>query len=205
MIKGYHHSEETKKKISLANLGHRHPNSLKNLSSVNGFKKGYKPTGEHLKRLSESHIGQIPWNKGKKMPDSFILALKKRKGEKRIWSEERRKRFKERMSGERHPLWIKDRTQIDLNKRRHWSTKCIKWRESVFLRDGYKCKINNKDCCSTIQAHHILNWKDYPELRFDINNGITLCLAHHPRKRAEEKRLALFFKELVSVSKELQL
>ena len=34
------------------------------------------------------------------------------------------------------------------------------------------------------------------------NNGITLCFAHHPRKRAEEKRLSPYFMELVSVSKE---
>jgi len=36
---------------------------------------------------------------------------------------------------------------------------------------------------------------------FTIKNGITLCHAHHPRKRAEEKRLEPLFKELVSVSK----
>ena len=42
-----------------------------------------------------------------------------------------------------------------------------------------------------------------PKLRYEINNGITLYHAHHLRKRAEEKRLAPIFQELVSVSKEL--
>lgn len=62
-------------------------------------------------------------------------------------------------------------------------------------------KINNKDCEGKLEAHHILSWKDYPELRYDINNGITLCHAHHPKKRAEEKRLSPYFMELVSASK----
>ena len=48
----------------------------------------------------------------------------------------------------------------------------------------------------------VLSWLKYLELRYNINNGITLCQAHHPKKRAEEKRLIPFFQELVSVSNE---
>lgn len=89
----------------------KHPNCLKNLGPSNGFKKGYKPTDEHLRKLSESHMGHVPWNKGKKMPESVIIALKNRKGSKVIWSEDRKNRFKERMSGERNPRWVTDRNQ----------------------------------------------------------------------------------------------
>jgi len=53
-----------------------------------------------------------------------------------------------------------------------------------------------------IKAHHILSWKDFPELRYETNNGITLCQAH-PLKRAEEKRLIPFFQGLVPVSNEM--
>lgn len=59
-------------------------------------------------------------------------------------------------------------------------------------------KIN---CKGRLEAHHILSWKDYPELRYDINNGITLCHAHHPRKRDEEAELSPYFQSLVAEMK----
>ena len=102
--------------------------------------------------------------------------------------------------GELSPNWNPDRTQVKSNKDRHYSAAYKDWRSSVFTRDGFKCKI----CCEKspvyVEAHHILPWKEYPEHRYQINNGITLCRAHHPRTRAKEKRLAPYFQELVSVS-----
>lgn len=167
----------------------------------NGFKKGYIPTETHLKRLSVSHLGQTPWNKGLKTDPEVIEKIRKSRTGKRLnRSEEGKKSFKEKMSGPNNPRWTTDRSKIDMGKRSNWTIQCIEWRESVFKRDNYKCKMSNGDCNAYVEAHHILNWKDYPELRFNINNGITLCRAHHPRKRAEEKRLVPTFKELVSVS-----
>ena len=34
----------------------------------------------------------------------------------------------------------------------------------------------------------------------NINNGITLCQFHHPRKRNDEKLLTLSFQELVGLT-----
>jgi hypothetical protein len=52
------------------------------------------------------------------------------------------------------------------------------WRKEVFKRDNYKCK-----CCGThsnnLEAHHLWNYSIHPELRTDINNGITLCFKCH--------------------------
>lgn len=110
------------------------------------------------------------------------------------------------MTGENHPKWIKDRTQlkrfnnVNLDRR---SSAYHYWRLEVYKRDNYKCKINNCDCSGRIIAHHILSWTRFPELRYEINNGITLCQAHHPRIRVEEKRLIPFFMGLMSVSKEI--
>ena len=107
-----------------------------------------------------------------------------------------------RNKGEKHPNWIKDRTKVKLYWTERNNPEYKRWRMNVWIRDGFKCKIANKDCGGRIEAHHILGWTEYVELRYEINNGITLCHAHHPRKRAEEKRLAPILKELVSVSKD---
>lgn len=98
--------------------------------------------------------------------------------------------------------WIEDRTKLkDIDKDRNGQFH-REWSRGVKNRDKWKCKISNTDCEGRMESHHILSWKDYPELRYQINNGITLCHAHHPKKRAEEKRLAPYFMELVTVSKE---
>jgi hypothetical protein len=51
------------------------------------------------------------------------------------------------------------------------------WTKSVLERDNYTCQ----KCSSTDMpsAHHIKSFLKYPKLRFDINNGITLCISCH--------------------------
>jgi len=95
---------------------------------------------------------------------------------------------------ENNPNWIKDRTKLSGEGRK--STTSIYWIRAVKKRDK-KCRIDNKDCKGGLEAHHILTWREYPELRYDINNGITLCHFHHPREYNEEKRLSPYFKKLV--------
>lgn len=106
-----------------------------------------------------------------------------------------------------HPRWIEDRSKLKYLERtkRVWDGKFSEeyktWMLSVKRRDGWKCMITNQDCKGRLEAHHILRWTEYPELRFDLNNGITLCHFHHPRRREDEKRLRSEFQALVSVSK----
>jgi hypothetical protein len=82
-----------------------------------------------------------------------------------------------------------------------FNPKYVEWRTAVFTRDNWKCKMENGDCVGTLEVHHILPWRDYVELRFNTNNGITLCHFHHPRKRKDEKELSPYFQELVAESK----
>ena len=58
----------------------------------------------------------------------------------------------------------------------------VAWASMVKLRDG-KCT----ECGSIydLHAHHIKPYKDYPELRHDVNNGITLCGQCHRKWHKE--------------------
>lgn len=64
------------------------------------------------------------------------------------------------------------------------------WRMQVFERDGFSCIICGQ-VGGELNAHHIKPWKDNIDLRFDINNGITLCEDCH-KKIHSDKGLMLF-------------
>ena len=106
---------------------------------------------------------------------------------------------KRKYSGENAPRWIKDRSKLRVSDKHSYDGKYKDWMLSVKKRDGWKCRIEDENCDGRMEAHHILNWLDYPELRYEINNGITLCVAHHPRGRRREEEMELVFQELVSV------
>lgn len=105
-------------------------------------------------------------------------------------------------SGKDSPHWILDRNKLKKseNKMNDYAYRC--WMIEVKNRDLWKCRLSNSDCKGRLESHHIFNWVDYPELRYVINNGITLCHFHHPRKWEEEKRMIPIFQELLSVSKD---
>ena len=76
-----------------------------------------------------------------------------------------------------------------------------KWKELVIERDG-RCV-----CCGSLDslhAHHIKHATYWPQLKFTITNGITLCSTCHylfhndvignTRKKCDEVQLADFFK-----------
>ena len=52
------------------------------------------------------------------------------------------------------------------------------WRKKVFLRDSWTCQ-HCSQVGGGLNAHHIMSFSDYPSLRFEVNNGITLCEACH--------------------------
>lgn len=49
------------------------------------------------------------------------------------------------------------------------------WREAVFKRDGYACIWGGKEHGTKLNADHIKPFAFFPELRFAIDNGRTLC------------------------------
>ncbi len=68
------------------------------------------------------------------------------------------------------------------------------WRLSVFKRDDYTCQLcknkSGKNNKVELHPHHIKSYKDYQELRFDVNNGLTLCsVCHHFIHKKINKKL----------------
>lgn len=159
-----------------------------NWISPTSFKKGHIPWSKGKKGISfntgRTHLkkGCKPWNKGKKLGPNLKHSL---------WMKGR--------IGEKSSRWIKDRTKLKTEENKAYNSRYKHWSLEVKRRDNWKCKINNCDCKGRLESHHILTWKDFPELRYEINNGITLCQFHHPHKRSEERRLIPLFQSMVEV------
>ena len=64
------------------------------------------------------------------------------------------------------------------------------WREKVFARDDYTC-CNCGERGRRLNAHHILSYANFPELRYDVENGITLCEECHKKCHSKKGKVVL--------------
>ena len=100
-----------------------------------------------------------------------------RKGHTRMSIEAREKVSQARVGrffGEENPNWRGGHVPNPERNR----APAKKWSKQVRLRDGI-CQ----DCGAfdDLHAHHIKRWKDYPELRYDLSNGVALCRTCHEK------------------------
>jgi len=62
-----------------------------------------------------------------------------------------------------------------------------KWREAVFKRDNYTCqkcgRKRKKGDRVILEPHHIKQFAHFPELRFEVSNGQTLCYECHQKTK----------------------
>jgi len=76
-----------------------------------------------------------------------------------------------------------------------------KWRSAVFAADGYSCQM-----CGVLggklAAHHIWPFRDHPELRTDVSNGVTLCWPCHRKVHMREYEYAERFADIVAQRQE---
>ena len=89
-------------------------------------------------------------------------------------------KYRKLFSGANSPRWKPDKSSCSRIRDRS----CIEyrqWRTDVFARDGYICQRcgGRGDKKFGIEAHHIVNYSSVESLRFEIDNGITLCHECH--------------------------
>jgi hypothetical protein len=101
-----------------------------------------------------------------------------------IKSEETKMKIKKANSGANCYNWKGGITPE--NKRIRHSSEYRVWRTKVFVRDNFTCQIC-KEVGGELQVHHIHSFSKHPELRFDVTNGVTLCVKCH--KKVEEGEL----------------
>jgi len=144
-------TEETKRNISLANKGRKLSEEHKLKLSI--INKGKKHSIEAKKNMSIAH-------KNIKL------------------SEEQRRKLSEACKGSKSPNWKGGRSTAE--RRQYFDINYKLWREAVFDRDLYTCQ----NCGLSgvyITAHHIKSWKNYPDLRYIVDNGKTLCEDCHKK------------------------
>lgn len=99
-------------------------------------------------------------------------------GQKR--SLETRKKMSEAQKGSKGSNWQGGKTEIARSIRN--SSEYKQWRKAVYERDNYTCQWPG---CGKrggkLNADHIKSFKDYPELRFVLENGRTLCIECHKK------------------------
>ena len=81
--------------------------------------------------------------------------------------------------GENNPQWLPpELRKVTEAEQIRQSAEYKDWRLSVWVRDKTKCQICGirKD---PMVAHHLDGFNAFPEKRFDVDNGVTLCDYHH--------------------------
>jgi 5-methylcytosine-specific restriction endonuclease McrA len=151
MGKSRPHTEETRKKISIAMKGvkPKHP------VIITCKRCGKQKTTAHPEQLFCSRHCALLGH---------------------TYSPEQKRKIGDAQRGAKSYLWQGGKTTINRLVRK--GIEAREWRKAVFTRDGYRC-FGCGTQSGPFNGHHIYPWAHFPRLRFVIENGITLCVFCH--------------------------
>jgi hypothetical protein len=141
-----------------------------------GFKKGKKrkpyPTGERHPRWlggeRKKKACQFCEEKFGPRPTESVTTFWKRKFCSKLCADQGGFRY----TGKDHPNYRAEARRKNRGGSHH------KWVNAVISRDKATCQKCNAQGVE-LHAHHIKSYKEFPELRFDVANGLTLCFKCH--------------------------
>ena len=171
--KGHSVPDEMRKKWSKVRVG------------VRNLPIGYRHSLETRKKLSESHKGFVPSKVTReKLRQIAIKRWKEGSLKAGMLGKHHSKETREKMSlahkGSKSYMWKGGISPI--NKIIRKSVKFKLWRESVFKRDNWTCQ-KCKTRGGVLHPDHIKPFAKYPELRFELSNGRTLCINCHKKTK----------------------
>mgnify|MGYP003395199023 CR=1 FL=1 len=141
--------------------------------------KGKTLSQAHRDKISKGTNGRKAWNNGKASPWAGRNGFKKGKPP---WN---KGKHYPQVSGEKCHLWKGGVSQQNRTERANImsSLEYKIWRKGVFEKDNYTCiwcgARSGKGKAVELHADHIKPFKEYPELRFALDNGRTLCVPCH--------------------------
>ena|SRR3990167_2055543 len=121
------------------------------------------------------------WPKGKKKPLKTLEHRKKlskyRKGKtyEELYGIEKAQEMKEKLKtlkGANNPNW---KGGPKTNKALRLSPPHLEWHNLILKRDDYTYQICRIRGGHNLRTNHIKRFVDYPELRLELTNGITIC------------------------------
>lgn len=87
-----------------------------------------------------------------------------------------------------------DSCKAKLGTRKMFVDELKAWKLSVHKKDNCECFVCG--CKDDLNAHHIYQWADNRDIRFLVENGITLCREHHVQVHKMYKSGTLSSEEL---------
>jgi len=135
--------------------------------------------------------GSNHYDYGKHRSKAIKIKLRKANLGKKL-SEETKKKLSLANKGENNPMFGK-RGELSPNwnpnlnneerkksqENRQNLSDFVKWSKTIKQIYNFICQICEDDKGGNLVSHHLYNWKDYPQKRYDLGNGICVCKNCH--------------------------